>query len=155
MTKKQIGTGVAVVIALVVVVYFLGDNFFSTPVNSNANEQQGLVVQDEIVGTGATAQPGDTLTVDYTGKLADGTVFDTSVGRQPIQFVLGTGQVIPGWDQGLMGMQEGGKRILIIPPNLAYGDQGIGPIPPNATLTFEVTLVKVTPAATSTAPTAR
>lgn len=108
-----------------------------------------LVVQDEVVGQGAEAGPGDTVAVDYTGKLSDGTVFDTSVGRQPITFTLGAGQVIPGWEQGIAGMREGGKRILIIPPGLAYGSQGIGPIPPNATLTFEVTLVKVTPAATS------
>lgn len=111
-----------------------------------------LVVQDEVVGTGQEVQPGDTLTVNYTGKLQDGTVFDTSVGGQPISFVLGAGQVIPGWDQGLMGMKVGGKRLLIIPPSLAYGSQGVGPIPPNATLTFEVEVLSATRPSTTTPP---
>ena len=105
-----------------------------------------LVVQDEQVGTGATASVGDTISVNYTGRLQDGTVFDTSIGRAPFQFTLGAGDVIPGWDQGLQGMKVGGKRLLIIPPALAYGAQGVGPIPGNATLIFEVELLKVTPA---------
>lgn len=142
MSNKHIATGVALVIAIAVVGYFMGDNFF--PVSSQALDTSGqLVVQDEVVGTGAVAESGDRLTVDYTGKLEDGTVFDTSVGRQPISFVLGAGQVISGWEQGFQGMRVGGKRVLIIPPSLAYGSQGIGPIPPNATLTFEVALLKV------------
>lgn len=105
-----------------------------------------LLLQDESAGSGAPAQTGDTLTVDYTGKLQDGTVFDTSLGKRPIQFVLGAGQVIPGWDQGLIGMKAGGKRLLIIPPDLAYGASGYGPIPGNSTLVFEVSLVAITPA---------
>ena len=107
----------------------------------------GLVVQDELVGTGAEARYGDTVSVNYTGRLEDGTVFDTSVGKAPFPpFVLGTGYVIPGWDQGLVGMKAGGKRLLIVPPELAYGAQANGPIPANSTLIFEVELVKVTPA---------
>ncbi len=150
MTNKHIATGIAVIIAIAVVGYFMGPNFFPSA-SQGASAQSGqLVVQDEVVGTGAVAQSGDTLTVDYTGKLEDGTVFDTSVGRQPISFVLGEGQVIPGWEQGFQGMREGGKRVLIIPPSLAYGSQGIGPIPPNATLTFEVSLLKVESPASST-----
>jgi FKBP-type peptidyl-prolyl cis-trans isomerase len=154
MSKNHIATGIAVVAAIVVVGYFLMGDFFPGSVSqqqSNTNSDQ-LVVQDEVVGTGAAAQAGDTVTVDYTGKLQDGTVFDTSVGKQPISFVLGSGQVIPGWDQGLVGMQIGGKRVLIIPPSLAYGSQGVGPIPPNATLTFEVTLLKVAAPTSSTTP---
>jgi FKBP-type peptidyl-prolyl cis-trans isomerase len=100
-------------------------------------------VQDEVVGTGAEARVGDTLSVNYTGKLQNGTVFDTSVGRTPIQFTLGAGQVIQGWEQGLQGMKVGGKRLLLIPSGLAYGASGYGPIPANAALIFEVELVGV------------
>lgn len=114
--------------------------------------QQGLVIQDEVAGTGATAQAGDHIYVNYVGKLQNGTVFDASMSHNPpgpIDFVLGTGRVIPGWDQGLQGMKVGGKRLLIIPPQLAYGAQDYGPIPGNSTLVFEIELVKVE-AATST-----
>jgi FKBP-type peptidyl-prolyl cis-trans isomerase len=144
MSRKHIITGVAVVVAILVVGYFMGSYFFGMQSPSSSPSQ--LVVQDEVVGTGPAAQPGDTVVVNYTGKLDDGTVFDTSVGGAPITFMLGAGQVIPGWDQGLVGMQAGGKRVLIIPPDLAYGPSGYGPIPPNATLTFEVELVSLTPA---------
>jgi FKBP-type peptidyl-prolyl cis-trans isomerase/protein-disulfide isomerase len=104
----------------------------------------GLVVEDIEVGTGAAANRGDEVTVDYTGKLADGTVFDSSIGRAPFKFVLGERKVIQGWDQGLIGMRIGGKRHLVIPPGLAYGSRGAPPrIPPNATLTFDVELKDV------------
>lgn len=147
MTKKQLQTGIAVVAALGIIwLFFINGNLFSM---NQPSSGAGLVMQDEVVGTGPAAKAGDTITANYTGKLDNGTVFDTSVGRGPITFVLGTGQVIPGWDQGLVGMQAGGKRILIIPPQLAYGSQGIGPIPPNATLTFEVELVSITPASST------
>jgi FKBP-type peptidyl-prolyl cis-trans isomerase FkpA len=100
--------------------------------------------EDLVVGTGATAVAGDSLTVNYTGWLADGTKFDSSYDRgQPYPFRLGAGQVIKGWDQGIPGMKVGGKRRLIIPPSLAYGSSGYGPIPPNATLKFEVELVSI------------
>jgi peptidylprolyl isomerase len=95
-------------------------------------------------GTGPAPVPGDLVSVHYTGTLEDGTVFDSSVERgEPIQFTLGQGEVIPGWDQGIAMMREGGKATLIIPPHLAYGPGGSGTIPPNATLTFEVELVEV------------
>lgn len=101
-------------------------------------------IEDIQVGTGAEAVPGKTLKVNYTGKLENGTVFDSSVGKQPFEFVLGAGQVIPGWDQGLQGMKVGGKRTLTIPPSLGYGAQGAGStIPPNSTLIFEVELLDV------------
>jgi len=158
MTRSQLIMGVAVAIAIAVVVIFFIYNPFTMTTSStgdtgsaqlsNAAAPAGLVVQDVTVGTGATAAPGEVLSVNYTGKLSDGTVFDTSVGRAPFKFTLGAGQVIPGWDQGLVGMKVGGKRILIIPPDMAYGAQGAGPIPPNATLTFEVDLLGVS---TSTA----
>ena len=101
-------------------------------------------IEDVQVGTGAEAVPGKRVTVNYTGKLENGKVFDSSVGKQPFTFDLGAGQVIAGWDQGVKGMKVGGKRILTIPPELGYGAQGAaGVIPPNATLIFEVELLDV------------
>jgi FK506-binding nuclear protein len=87
------------------------------------------------------AQDGDTLFVFYTGKLQNGTVFDSNVGGRLFSFVLGTGQVIKGWDQGMQGMQIGEKRELIIPPDLAYGAKGNARIPANSTLDFTVELI--------------
>lgn len=103
-----------------------------------------LEIKDTEVGKGIAAQPGDILTVDYTGTLTDDTKFDSSIGRKPFQFILGVGQVIKGWDQGMVGMKMGGKRQLVIPGHLAYGDAGSGDIiPPNATLKFDITLHKI------------
>ena len=108
----------------------------------------GLVIKDDVVGTGAVAAAGDTVTVNYTGKLDNGTVFDSSLnaGRTPFSFTIG-GNVIQGWNEGVPGMKVGGTRELTIPPALGYGAQGAGSvIPPNATLHFTVTLLSVTPA---------
>ncbi len=150
MKRTQIVTGIVVVVSLVVVgLFFSFINVSSmSPQTQPAGTApqangQGLVVQDEIVGTGDVAQAGQTISVNYTGKLQNGTVFDTSIGRAPFQFTLGAGQVISGWDQGLQGMKVGGKRLLIIPPQLAYGSQAVGPIPANSTLIFEVDLLSV------------
>lgn len=103
-----------------------------------------LVVKDIKVGTGPAAQAGDYLTMDYTGTLLNGKQFDSSIGRAPFNFVLGAGQVIKGWDVGVVGMKVGGKRALVIPSELAYGKQGAGAdIPPNATLKFVIQLKKI------------
>ncbi|MEI6480085.1 MAG: FKBP-type peptidyl-prolyl cis-trans isomerase [bacterium] len=108
------------------------------------NQSSQLLVEDITVGTGTEAVAGKHVTVNYKGTLIDGTVFDSSYERgTPFDFDLGAGQVIAGWDQGLVGMKVGGKRKLVIPATLAYGDRAIGPIPANSTLVFEVELLGV------------
>lgn len=162
----DIKTGIAITIAVVVVIAFfvfgvglpntsdismqdqggvqpqaateLGD---IASVLSNATSYTDLHVQDVTVGTGAEAAAGTTVTVDYVGALPDGTIFDASQNHgQTFSFKLGAGQVIKGWDMGVAGMKEGGKRLLIIPASLGYGANAVGPIPANSTLIFEVTL---------------
>lgn len=105
---------------------------------------------DVRVGTGTEAATGGLMTVNYTGWVYDasktenkGLVFDTSLGKAAFTFTLGAGQVIKGWDQGVVGMKVGGLRRLVIPPSLAYGDQRSGPIPPNSTLVFDIELVSI------------
>ncbi len=104
-----------------------------------------LVIEEITIGDGASANSGDAISVHYTGWLTNGKKFDSSVDRNdPFDFTLGVGQVIPGWDQGVEGMQIGGKRKLTIPSDLAYGPIGAGGlIPPDATLIFEVELLAI------------
>ncbi|MGH7175711.1 MAG: FKBP-type peptidyl-prolyl cis-trans isomerase [Minisyncoccia bacterium] len=168
-------TGIAVAVALAVVaVFFIFPGFspFSvapqtapasdlsvtsgqtaataaTTSTSAMTTPDGLQITDNVVGTGATAAAGDSVTVNYVGTLADGTVFDASAkhGSSGFTFALGAGQVIKGWDEGVVGMKVGGTRTLVIPSALAYGSAGVpGVIPANATLTFQVQLLSVTPA---------
>jgi len=112
---------------------------------TQSQAMQNLKIVDTTVGTGTVAAAGDTVDVLYTGKLDNGTVFDASSlhGNQPFSFTLGVGQVIQGWDLGVVGMKVGGVRELTIPPELAYGSQSIGSIPPNSTLHFTVRLLSV------------
>lgn len=104
-----------------------------------------LIIEDLLEGSGKTAEKGKEITVHYTGCLADGTQFDSSRDRnQPLTIRLGVGQVIQGWDEGFGGMKEGGRRKLTIPPEMGYGARGAGGvIPPNATLVFDVELLRV------------
>jgi len=116
---------------------------------STITTDSGLQYEDTIVGEGAEAKAGQHVTVHYTGWLRNddgtpGAKFDSSKDRrEPFQFSLGAGQVIKGWDEGVQGMKIGGARRLTIPANLGYGARGIGPIPPNATLIFDVELLGV------------
>ena len=105
----------------------------------------GLVIEDIKIGDGQEVEKFNIVTVNYTGLLEDGTKFDSSLnpGRSPFRFTVGAGQVIKGWDEGLMGMKVGGKRKLTIPPELGYGSRDNGPIPANSTLIFEIDLLGI------------
>lgn len=143
-------------VGLMFVMYFLGnsgkseesdamENQFVDPNIEVITTASGLQYQEKVVGSGEAAQAGQMVAVHYTGWLLDGTKFDSSVDRgQAFEFALGAGRVIAGWDEGVAGMQVGGKRLLIIPAALGYGERGAGGvIPPNATLVFEVELLEV------------
>lgn len=135
-------------IALLAYLFFSGPivNLFSNENNSTTTQmpQTGFQAQDSVAGQGDLAQRGDTVTVHYVGRLTNGQVFDSSRdANTPFTFTLGRGDVIRGWDEGLEGMRVGGKRTLTIAPDFAYGSRGIGPIPPNSTLIFEVELLDV------------
>lgn len=105
--------------------------------------QSGLKVEDVKVGKGPGAKDGDILTMSYRGTLKNGKVFDETGQKAPFTFKLGAGQVIKGWDQGLVGIKAGGKRKLTIPASLGYGDRDMGDIPPNSTLVFEVEALRI------------
>ena len=145
MQKVLVIAGVCLAVAAVLWIVFSsqgtgggGGGFVTLP--------SGLKYQDIVVGKGKEAKVSDAVQVHYTGKLANGTKFDSSLDRgEPFTFTLGEGQVIKGWDQGVAGMKVGGKRKLVIPSELGYGPKGAGKsIPPDAELHFEVELLRVT-----------
>ncbi len=109
-----------------------------------SGDMEKLIIDDVTVGSGAEVVAGDTVAVHYVGTLQNGQEFDNSKKRgEPFMFTVGAGQVIAGWEQGVVGMKVGGTRILVIPPALAYGERGIGPIPGGATLVFSIELVEI------------
>ncbi len=138
---KRSGTISVMVIAAVLIAL----PAFAQQEGKTVTTQSGLKYIDVVVGNGASPSAGKHVKVHYTGTLENGKKFDSSVDRnQPFTFIIGVGQVIPGWDEGVMTMKTGGKRKLIIPPNLGYGSRGAGGvIPPNATLLFDVELLDV------------
>lgn len=106
--------------------------------------EEHFKIEDITIGDGDEVSLGDTVSVHYVGTLSNGLEFDSSKKRDtPLEFTVGAGQVIPGWEQGLLGMRVGGERTLVIPPELAYGDRGIGPIPGGATLLFTIELLEI------------
>ena len=144
-TAKPTATATAAPVGKVKVTGALGakPKIVVTPINATPPAQ--LKIKDLAKGHGKAAKAGDTVTVQYDGALYENsTEFDASWNRhQPFSFPLGAGQVIPGWDKGVVGMKKGGRRVLVIPPDLGYGPQGSGPIPPNSTLVFVVDMLKI------------
>jgi peptidylprolyl isomerase len=131
-----------------VVIVSEGDNQIRVDAFLEASDSKGnferMVIDDIKIGTGEEVQDGDMVSVHYIGTLQNGTEFDNSRKRgQPFEFQVGKGMVIKGWDEGVIGMKIGGQRVLVIPPEKAYGEQGIGPIPGNSTLVFAIELVDV------------
>ena len=148
METKNIIIFVIILIIMIVGIYFLtiGNNKSQNLQTPASYEIQGMKVEILKQGSGAEAKTGDTVTVNYTGTLTDGTKFDSSLnpGRTPFQFTLGQNRVIQGWELGVAGMKVGEKRKLTIPPELGYGPAGRPPvIPPNATLIFEIDMVSI------------
>ena len=158
--RQRMIIGIIGVLLVALIVYFVYRDYSnmnqpypigyldSTPPTPSANAvttASGLTYEDLQVGNGAAVKAGDTISVNYTGWLADGTKFDSSIDRgQPSDFAIGVGNVIAGWDEGIVGMRVNGTRLLVIPPSLGYGTAGFGStIPANATLTFEVQLVAI------------
>lgn len=158
MKKLDKNEKTAVFVSLAVILFFFAAasvvGFISSDrTNSTSNTASisgltvnvnGMTITDTVVGTGQEAVAGKIITVHYTGTLTDGTKFDSSRDHgQPFRFILGAGQVIQGWEQGFAGMKVGGKRSLVIPANLAYGDRAVGSIPAGSTLLFDVELLAV------------
>jgi FKBP-type peptidyl-prolyl cis-trans isomerase len=144
--NTRVVTGIVVVLSLIVVGIFftLFGGWYGLFGSQSQTVNEQLVAQDLVVGTGAEAALGQTIEVHYIGRLQTGQIIDSSRERnEPLRFTLGAGDVIRGWDEGLVGMRVGGKRVLVVPPSYGYGAQAIGPIPPNSTLIFEIELLGV------------
>jgi FKBP-type peptidyl-prolyl cis-trans isomerase len=120
----------------------LADALLAAGVGNGSVER--LVIDDIVIGTGPEVEAGDVVTVNYIGTFTNGVEFDNSYTRgTPFSFEVGAGRVITGWEEGLQGMQVGGQRVLVVPPELGYGDAAGGPIPPNSTLVFAIELLSI------------
>lgn len=157
MENRQIAALGGFFLLLVVGILFFINMSSQTPKapdNSNLNlgvtsapaqnqEVTSLQITDEKIGTGEAVKAGDTITVNYTGALLNGQVFDSTSGKSPFTTQIGVGKVIQGWDEGIIGMKVGGMRKLVIPASLGYGAQAQGPIPANSPLIFEISLISI------------
>lgn len=123
----------------------MSENSLGAAASANpSNNNNGVIINDVVVGQGALVKTGDLVSVNYILSLSDGTVVQNSKDfGQPFKFTLGAGEVIPGWEMGFAGMKVGGVRTIVIPPELAYGSNQNGPIPPNSTLVFTIELLDV------------
>ncbi len=152
MNNEKIAVIIAVAVVIVSALFIFKVIPFSlpskqaTPVTetTDAGSSEKLKIEDIEVGTGEEVKKGDTVVIHYNGTLTDGTKFDSSYDRgEPFETQIGVGAVIQGWDEGVVGMKTGGKRKLIIPPDLGYGDKQMGSIPANSTLIFDVELIEI------------
>jgi FKBP-type peptidyl-prolyl cis-trans isomerase len=152
MTRKNITSTIIILAVIGALAYFGFRPKHPLPINTNSTSMttldSGLQYEITKEGTGPVIVNGQHAVVNYTGRLADGTVFDSNVDRafqhvSPFEFTLGSGMVIKGWDQGVLGMKVGEKRTLVIPAELAYGNRAIGSIPANSVLTFDVELTGI------------
>ena len=147
--KKEEWIAVAIGLGLVGYVFFsapvrsLFSNNFSDTNMRESLPKTGVESQDLDRGDGKVAETGDIVTAHYIGRLPNGTVFDSSYEKHPIKFTLGVGEVIRGWDEGIVGMSVGGRRVLKIAPDYGYGSTAVGSVPANSTLIFEVELIDV------------
>ncbi len=142
MNKEQaILLGIFGIFVVSILVIF---KFIRIDLRSDSSKEVSLKIEDIKMGTGDAVKNGDTILINYTGTLKDGTKFDSSYDRGvPFETKIGVGQVIKGWDEGVVGMKVGGERRLTIPPSLGYGSQAVGSIPPDSTLLFDVELVQI------------
>lgn len=140
--KRTIISATIAIIIVALIAYGLWSTRFSGPSNENTSGKKEVKIVKTIAGK------GDIVAINFTGNLANGTVFDSNIDPKfqhvrPHEFTLGVGQVIAGWDEGIIGMKKGEKKTLTVPPEKAYGARGQGPIPPNSTLTFEIELLSI------------
>ena len=151
MTKQFFASVVIGILVLVIFSYFIFGLNGSAPTpttpqvapSPSADTGGKLQITDEKIGTGAAVKKGDTVEINYVGTLTNGTKFDATPAGKPFETQIGVGQVIKGWDEGVIGMKVGGKRKLVIPPSLGYGSQANGAIPANSTLIFQLELVGI------------
>ena len=143
--KRVAAVVVVLALAAAGAAYVLSSRSAGPAAGTEVTTASGLRYTDLVVGTGASPEPGRTAVVHYTGTLTDGTKFDSSRDRgQPLDFPVGAGRVIRGWEEGVLTMKVGGRRRLVIPPALGYGERGSPPkIPPNSTLVFDIELLEV------------